>query len=96
MIGTVAHSGVGANTSVASKSQFGQSRMIVGAATKRPMKLPVFSLDGLVVDARVAMCHQPLFVECPVLIAVAAEPVAGLVVPLIHKAYRDAMSVEGP
>lgn len=79
-----------------SEAQLSQPWMVIRAAPKRPMELPVFGLDRPVIDARVAMRHQALGIELPVLIAVAAEPVAGVVVPLVHKPYRDAMAVEGP
>lgn len=70
--------------------------MSVRTSAERPMEFSVFGFDGLVVDARVAMRHQSLFVELPVLVAVAAKPVAGVVVPLVHKPHRDAIFVEGP
>src|SRR3989344_1349254 len=70
--------------------------MVVRASAERPIELSVFGLDRLVVDAGVSMRHQSLLVELPVLVAVAAKPVAGVVVPLVHKPHRDAISVEGP
>jgi hypothetical protein len=45
--------------------------------------------DRQVVDASEASAHQTVLVELPVFIAVRAEPVAAIVMPLIGKAYRN-------
>ena len=39
---------------------------------------------------------RPCVVELPVLVAVGAEPVAAVVVPLVGEAHRDAVVGEGP
>ena len=41
-------------------------------------------------------CMKPCCVEFPVLVAVGAEPLAGVVVPFIGKAHGDAIVGEGP
>src|SRR5215813_10667043 len=46
-------------------------------------------LDRQVVDAGDAPPHQAVRVELPVLVAIAAKPVAGIVVPFICKAHSD-------
>src|SRR5688500_20195272 len=70
-----------------SKPEFGQTRMIrrprLGAV---PVILAVGFFDGNVVDAGVAQAHQPVLVELPILVAVRAVPVVGVVVPLVGEA----------
>src|SRR3989442_1731192 len=68
----------------------------VGLAFTFPTKLAVGFLDGQVVDAGEAEFHVAAFVELPVLVAVGAIPLAGVVVKLILEAHRDAVAREGP
>jgi len=70
--------------------------MVVGTAPERPMELAVGLFDGQIVDAGIAMVHQSLIVELPVLVAVGAVPVAGVIMTLVGEADGDAGSVEGP
>src|SRR5271154_6817873 len=70
--------------------------MIVGAASEGPVVFALRLFDGEIVDAGVAMMHDAVFVELPVLVAIGAVPVAGVVVALVGEAYGDARSVEGP
>src|SRR5690348_13330927 len=70
--------------------------MIVGPAAQRPVVFALALPDRQVVDAGDAQAHQPLGVEFPVLVAVAAEPVAAVVVPFIGEADGDAVLAEGP
>ena len=70
--------------------------MTVGTATERPEILALALLDREVVNARDAQAHQAVLVELPVLIAVAAEPIATVVMPLVGEAHRDAIFPEGP
>ena len=59
----------------------------------------VFALvlaDRQVVDAGDAQPHQPVRVELPVLVAVAAEPVAAVVVPFIGEADGDPVLAKRP
>src|SRR5258708_22925658 len=70
--------------------------MIVGAAAQGPVIFPLALGDRKVVDAGDAQPHQALIVEFPVLVAVAAEPVAAVVVPLIGKPDGDAILAERP
>ena len=53
-------------------------------------------LDRQVIDAGDAAAHQALFVELPVFVAIAAEPVAGIVVRFIGEAHGDATVGERP
>src|SRR5712671_5827343 len=70
--------------------------MLVRAAAERPMVFALARLDRQIVDAGDAQTHQAALVELPVLVAVAAEPVAAVVVPFIGEAHRDAVVAEGP
>ena len=70
--------------------------MVVGAAAERPVELAVGFFDGEIVDAGVAMMHDAVLVEFPVLVSVGAIPVSGVVVALVSKADCDACAVEGP
>src|SRR5262247_3641760 len=70
--------------------------MIVGTLAERPVIFPLAIPDGQVVDARDAPPHQPVRVELPVLVAIAAKPVAGIVVPFICKAHGDPVVAECP
>src|SRR5262245_39920819 len=70
--------------------------MIVRPPSERPAVLAVAFADRQVVDACNAKLHVPEVVEFPVLIAVGAEPVAGIVVPLVSEAHSDPSAVPGP
>ena len=78
------------------KPEIAQRRVIVGAAAKRPVVLALALLDRQIVDAGDAQTHQAMFVEFPVLIAVAAEPVAAVVMPLIGEAHGNAILAKSP
>src|SRR5262245_9622803 len=80
----------------ASEPEIREARMVVRAAAQRPAIPPLALADRQVVDARDAQPHQPLRVELPVLVAVAAEPVPAVVVPLVREAHGDAVLAEGP
>src|SRR5262245_21815617 len=70
--------------------------MVIRAAAERPAVFALALLDRQIVDARDAQPHQAVCVELPVLIAIAAEPEAAVVVPFIGKAHRNAVVAEGP
>src|SRR6266571_9479267 len=76
---------------VRSEAEIAQRRVIARAATQRPVIFPLDVLDRRIVDAGDAHTHKAVFVELPVLVAVAAIPVAAVVVPLIGKADGDAI-----
>ncbi len=78
------------------KPEIAQSGMLVGPAAERPVKFTIGGDDRQVVDARDPPPHQALIVELPVLVAVAAEPVAGIIAPLIGEPDRDAILAKGP
>jgi len=52
--------------------------------------------DRQIVDTGDAQAHQAMLVEFPVLVSVAAEPVAAIIVPFIRKADGDAVLSKGP
>src|SRR3954468_16271073 len=79
-----------------SKAQLAQRRMGVRPRSDRPMVLSVRVPDGQVIDAGDANGHETLGIEFPVLVAVAAEPLTAVVMPLVREANRDAVLVEGP
>ncbi len=53
-------------------------------------------LDGQVVDAGEAALHVAEFVELPVLVAVGAIPLAGVIVEFILETHGDAVATEAP
>ena len=75
-----------------SKSEIAQGWVIVGTATERPMVLALTLLDWKVVDAGNAQAHQAVLVEFPILVAVAAKPIATVIVQFIGETKRDAFS----
>ena len=78
-----------------SKTGSTQSRHIGRPRPRRgPMKATVLLRNRDVVDARFAATHQPVLVELPLLVAVGAIPLAGVVMPFVLKAHRDAVVVE--
>src|SRR5262244_1746493 len=81
---------------IALQPEIAQTRMVVGAPPERPVILALALLDRQVVDAGDAPAHQAVLVELPVLVAIAAEPAGGIVVPFICEAHRDAIAAERP
>src|SRR5260221_14420970 len=61
--------------------------MVIGASTEQPVIFALAVFDRQVVDAGDPPSHQALFVELPILVAIAAKPVARIVVPFICKAH---------
>ena len=79
-----------------SKSEIAQGRVIVGTATKRPVVAALALRDREIVDAGNPQPHQAVLVELPILVALAAKPIAAVVVPLIGETNRDTILAEGP
>src|SRR5712691_401983 len=61
--------------------------MVIGASAEEPVIFALAIFDRQVVDAGDPPSHQALFVEFPILVAIATKPVAGIVVPFICKAH---------
>ena len=65
--------------------------MIIRPAPRRPTVAAVRFRYRQVVDAGNAQPHQAMLVEFPVLVAVAAAPVAAVIMPLVSEAHADAV-----
>lgn len=65
--------------------------MIFRAGSQRPVILPVCLFDWQVVDAGKTPLHLAVRGKLPVLVAIRAEPVAGIVVLLVREADSDAV-----
>jgi hypothetical protein len=59
------------------QTQVGQTWVVVGSATKWPMKKAVSFSDCQIVDAGMPLFHKARGVELPVLITVGTVPLAG-------------------
>src|SRR3984885_2444318 len=70
--------------------------MVIGASTEGPVIFALALFDRQVVDAGDPPSHQALFVELPILVAIAAKPIAGIVVPFIGKAHGDPVVAKRP
>ena len=70
--------------------------MIVRPAPQRPVILAFAFFDRQVIDARDAQTHQPVLIELPVLVAIAAKPIAAIIVPFVGEANRDSVLAECP
>src|SRR6185312_2909227 len=74
-----------------------QSRHLRRPRARRwPVKAAVLFGNRDIVDAGFASAHQAVLVELPLLVAVGAMPLAGIVMPFILKAHGDAIVVERP
>jgi hypothetical protein len=60
------------------------------------MELALGGRDRQVVDAGMAREHESVLVELPVLVTIGAEPVPGVVVPLVGETHGDAIAGECP
>src|SRR4051794_40779956 len=65
-------------------------------ATAVPVEQALGAGDLKVVDAGVAVAHQAVVIELPVLVAIRAGPVVGVVVEFVCEADGDAVFGEGP
>src|SRR6187455_3331378 len=72
---------------------YGTARRRSGAVDVDPSLALV---DPVVIDARVPAAHVAQLVELPVLVAVAAPPLAVGVAALVLEPHRDAVLVEAP
>ncbi len=69
---------------------------MIGSAAERPAKAPFFLPYGCVIDARKSQPHQAMLVEFPVFVAVAAEPLAAIIMPLVGKPDRNPILPAAP
>src|ERR1700688_3830102 len=70
--------------------------MIIRTAPERPVTFALRLLDWQIVDGSKPQAHQPVLIELPILIAIGAKPIPGVIVPFIGKAHRDTVSLERP
>src|SRR5665213_1722483 len=70
--------------------------MVVGAASERPSKPPLGFGDRQIVDAGDPPLHIAVRVKFPVLVAIAARPIATAITALIGEPHRDAVVGERP
>src|SRR5262245_33835555 len=66
------------------------------AVGKRDGESALDLFDSDIVDARLAPAHVAVLVELPVLVAVAAPPLPGVIMPLVLEAHGDPIIGEGP
>ena len=78
-------------------AEIGETGMILRTGKRGvPMKLAIGFLDRQVVDTGVPVMHQAVLVELPVLVAIGAIPIAGVVMPFVGEAHRNPAPLEGP
>ncbi len=70
--------------------------MIHGTGPKRPVILAVAFRNAHVVDARIAVVHQAVLIELPILVAVRAVPLVAVVSEFVSKADGDTIVGERP
>src|SRR6266404_507447 len=70
--------------------------MIIRTAPWYPVILALRLLDWQIVDGSKPPAHQPVLIELPVLIAIRAKPISGVIVPFIGKAHCDTAPLERP
>src|SRR3954465_10700798 len=63
---------------------------------RRPAEAAVLLGNHDIVDAGFAAAHQAVLVELPLLVAIGAMPLPGIVMPLVLKPHRDAVLIERP
>src|ERR1700693_2302009 len=81
---------------LALEAKIAQSRMIIRTAPWCPVILALRLLDRQIVDGSKPQAHQPVLIELPILIAIRAKPIPGVIVPFIGKAHGDTVSLERP
>src|ERR1700730_3256850 len=80
-----------------SKRALAQTRHISRSRARRgPVKAAVLLRNRDIVDAGFAPAHQAVLVELPLLVAVGAMPLPGIVMPFVLKPHRDAVLIERP
>ena len=79
------------------KPEFRKPGMVSRAGPRTvPMEFAFGFLDRAVVDGGKAPLHQAVAGKLPVLVAIGAKPVSGIVVPFVSEADGDAVSGECP
>src|ERR1041385_9194523 len=70
--------------------------MIIRPAAKRPAVFALVLRDGQIVYACNPPPHEPALIEFPVLVTVAAKPVAAVIMPFVGEANSDPIGLKGP
>src|SRR5580700_3402086 len=70
--------------------------MIIRTSPYCPEVLALGLLDWQIVDRSKPQAHQPVLIELPILIAVRAKPIPGVILPFVGKAHGDTVSLERP
>lgn len=79
-----------------SEPRLGEPAVISRARLRRPVKFSVRDENGYIVDAGFPVPHQAIRIEFPLLDAVRADPVAGIVMPFVLKANSNPNLVKRP
>src|SRR5262245_17914479 len=70
--------------------------MFIRTSAKRPMILALRLLNRQVVNGCKPKLHQTVVIKLPVLVAVRAEPVSGVIVPFVGEPHGDTVFVVSP
>src|ERR1700692_2147500 len=70
--------------------------MSIRTASLCPVVLALGFLDREIVDGSKPHTHQPVIIELPILIAIRAKPIPGVIAAFIGKAHCDTVSLERP
>src|SRR6266436_6672747 len=70
--------------------------MRVRTAPKWPMIFSLRFLDREIIDACVAKLHQAMVTKLPILIAVRAKPIPGVIVPFVGETHGNAIPGVSP
>lgn len=70
--------------------------MVIRAAAQWPVELALAFLDRHIVNAGETTVHQAIRFEFPVLVTVGAEPVTGIIMPLVGVTHGDAVIGKRP
>src|SRR6266550_5438760 len=70
--------------------------MRIRTAPKWPMIFSLRFLDREIVDAGMAKPHQAMVTKLPILIAIRAEPIPGIIVPFVGEAHGNAIPGVSP
>src|SRR6266480_228759 len=70
--------------------------MVIWTATKWPMILALRLFNRQVINGCKPKLHQAIAIKLPVLVAIRAEPVSGVIVPFVSEPHGDAVFVVSP
>jgi hypothetical protein len=70
--------------------------VICRTRTGRPEELPIACLNHNIINTGFSAPHETVVIEFPLLVAMSAKPVSGIVMPFILESDRDSVFVECP